>query len=272
MSWLNKLESRLAPYALPQLALYLVIGQTFVLLTGLLGLVDPGRLVLVPSLVLEGEIWRLVTFIFMPASWNWLFAAFSLYLLYLFGTALEAQWGVLRFNLFIALGYLLTVAVAFVFPNALATNIFINGSLFLAFAHLNPSFTMLMFFILPVQIRWLAALTWVLTAFLFITGNGATRLMILAASGNFLIFFGRSMFNDLRTGNRRIKYHAKAAAARRDAVSRPRHTCVICGKNNLTHPDLDFRYCSKCAGDQCYCPDHLRDHEHISEAELHTSA
>ncbi len=272
MSWLNKLESRLAPFAIPHPTLCLVIGQTFVVLASLLGLIDPNKLLLVPSLVMEGEIWRLVTFVFIPPNASWLFIAFAIYLLYLFGTTLEQQWGAFRFNLFLLTGYLLTVGVSFIYPHSVATNTFVNGSIFLAFAQLNPSFIMLLFFILPVQIRWLAIATWVLAIIAFIQGDGAIRVMILAASGNFLLFFGRSIISDLRSGKRRIKYQAKTASARREAVSKPRHTCVICGKNSIKNPDLDFRYCSKCAGDQCYCPDHLRDHEHVTEEQPDASA
>lgn len=269
MSLLDKIERRLTPFAVPHPTLCLVIGQTFVALTAVLGLIDSTRLALVPALVLEGEIWRLFTFIFIPPPAGPLFIAFALYLLYLFGTALEHHWGLVRYNLFLFVGYTLTVIAGFIVPDVVATNIFINGSIFLAFAHLNPSFIMMLFFILPVQIRWLAAFTWLLYAVTFFTGGASARLTILAATGNFLLFFGRDMIQNLRTGRRRIIHQAKATAARRETAVTPRHTCVACGKNSTTHPDLDFRYCSKCAGDQCYCPDHIRDHEHVTEDTTH---
>ncbi len=272
MSLLDKIERRLAPFAVPHPTLWLVAGQTFVVLASLLGLLDPNRLLLVPSLVMEGEIWRLLTFVFIPPNASWLFIAFALYVLYLFGTSLEQQWGVFRFNVFLLTGYVFTVAAAFVFPDYPATNQFVNGSIFLAFAHLNPTFTMMLFFILPVQIRWLAAFAWLMALAGLVLGDNPTRLMIVAAAGNFLLFFGRSMISDLRSGRRRMQYHAKQAAARREAAETPRHTCVVCGKNSNDHPDLDFRYCSKCAGDQCYCPEHLRDHEHVTEDKLHASS
>jgi Pyruvate/2-oxoacid:ferredoxin oxidoreductase delta subunit len=55
---------------------------------------------------------------------------------------------------------------------------------------------------------------------------------------------------------------ARAGAERREGPQ-VRHRCYVCGKTDVSHPQLDFRYCSKCAGDQCYCPEHIRNHEHV---------
>ncbi len=41
------------------------------------------------------------------------------------------------------------------------------------------------------------------------------------------------------------------------------HRCSVCGRTNLTNPDLTFRYCSKCAGNHEYCQDHLFTHVHV---------
>ncbi|HEX2101187.1 MAG TPA: hypothetical protein VHF69_11010, partial [Candidatus Synoicihabitans sp.] len=89
MSWWSKLEQRLEPFAIHNLTLYLVMGQAFVYLTAMLGLLDDGKLVFVPALFLQGEWWRVLTFIFTPPAANWVFIAFALYFLYLTGNALE---------------------------------------------------------------------------------------------------------------------------------------------------------------------------------------
>ena len=40
-------------------------------------------------------------------------------------------------------------------------------------------------------------------------------------------------------------------------------TCTICGKTDTSHPDLEFRYCSRCQGYHCYCQEHISNHTHI---------
>jgi len=268
MSWLNKLERRLEPFAVSNITLLFVVGQAFAYLTGMFGLADLSRWVLVPALVLDGEPWRLITFLFVPPASHWAFIAFALYFLYFTGNALESYWGKVRYNLFLFTGYALTVGLAFVNPYFVAENKFIAGAIFLAFAYLNPDFQLLLFFILPIRIKWLALFLWAGFGFALVTGNWATRLSVLAAVGNFLIFFARDLVLDLRSGRRRMKVNAERAATARREETEPRHRCYVCGKTDLTHPDLDFRYCSKCSGDQCYCPEHIRNHEHVvTEAE-----
>ena len=262
MSWIQKLERRLAPLAISHITLYLVIGQAFVYLTSMLGLIDGGRLVLIPAAVMIGEWWRLFTFVADPPSAHWVFIAFALYFLYFTGNALEEHWGVVRFNLFLLVGYLLTVGTAFFTPYAVASNLFIAGSIFLAFAHLHPNFTMYVFLVLPIQIKWLALIAWVGYAWNFVTGDLSTRLAIAAALTNFFLFMGRDLWLFLRDGQRRVAGQTRRIVEER-AGPVARHRCHVCGKTDLTNPELDFRYCSKCAGEQCYCPEHIRNHEHV---------
>jgi len=264
MSFLDKLERAFGRYAIANISLYLVIGQVFLLLTSMLGLVDLRLFVCVPDLVLQGEWWRLVTFIFLPPPpglFGYALVAFSFYIFYLMGNALEGMWGVFRYNLFLFLGYALTVGVAFLTPYAGTTNLFIAGSVFLAFAYLNPDFEMMLFFILPVKIKWLALLTWLGYAYTFFFGGWSVRFQIIASVGNFLVFFSGDIIRSIRYGRRRMA--SQAARLARDAEDAPRHRCHVCGKTDRSHPALDFRYCSKCAGDQCYCPEHIQNHPHV---------
>lgn len=265
MSTWTKIERRLEPFAVPNLTLYLVMGQAFFYLTGMLGLVDLNRIIFWPALFLRGELWRIVTFIVVPPSAHWVLIAFALYFLYLTGSALEQHLGTLRYNLFLLTGYVLTVAVAFVTPFLPATNVFIAGAIFLAFAYVHPTFTIYLFLILPVQVRWLALLVAASYAYAFISGGLGTKLAIMAGVGTLLLFFGRSMWRDLRAGRRPPRRQVTHEALR--VREGPSHTCRVCGRNSETDPDLDFRYCSKCVGAQCYCPEHLRDHEHVLKEE-----
>lgn len=262
MSWFHKLERQLEPYAISNLTLYLVMGQTFVYLSVMLGMLDVEKLLFAPTLVLQGEPWRIFTFIFIPPNASWLFIAFALYLFYLFGSSLEHYWGNLRYNLYLLTGYLLTVGLAFLTPNAFASNLFVGGAVFLAFAYTNPDFVMYIFFILPVKIKWLGLLAWAGYAFAFFTSGLPTKFSIIAGVGNFLIFFARDLWLNIKQGKRRMTSQAKRFGDE-SREREPRHTCHVCRKTDLSNPELDFRYCSKCVGDQCYCPEHIRNHEHV---------
>ncbi len=267
MSLLNQLERVLGRLAVPNLALIIVAGQ--VLFWGLasMGGFNLEPVALRPAAVLAGQPWRLITFVFLPpylgtAMFSLVMMAFGWYLFYLMGGALETFWGVFRFNLFIGLAWLLSVAVSFATPELYATNVYLLGSVFLAFAFLNPDFTLLVFFILPVKIKWLALIQWLGYAYLCAVGTWSDRLLVLAATGNFLVFFTGDIVERIRTGRRRMAHQARMAGVRREA-GEPRHRCRICGRTDLSDPQLDFRYCSKCAGNECYCSDHIFAHEHV---------
>jgi ribosomal protein L37AE/L43A len=263
MPFLDKLERTFGRYAIPHLALYIVIGQAFVLLAAMLQLIDLGYFYLVPSLVAHGQWWRLVTFVFYLApptgTFGPIFVAFALYMFYMMSGSLEGYWGAFRYNLFLFIGYLLTVGAAFLTPGSPVTNLFLGASVFLAFAYLNPDFEFLLFFILPVKVKWLALFAWVGYGVSFFLGGWPARLQILASVGNFLVFFSADMVRSLRHGRRVAVRRAREVVETDEA----RHRCHVCGKTDLTNPELDFRYCSKCDGDQCYCPEHIQNHAHV---------
>jgi hypothetical protein len=257
MNWLNKLEKKFGRYAIPNITVGLILGQVMFFVFAMSGRFILERVVLVPDLVIAGEWWRLFTFLFIPPLLNPVFAFFAWYLFYLMGSALEGRWGAFRYNLFILVGWGVTVAVSFLYPGHQATNIFIGGSVFLAFAHLYPEFQLYIFFILPVKIKWLALITWISYAYQFITGTGSTRLLILASISNYLLFFGRDIYLTARSGKRRMAAQAREISGRNE----PFHTCAKCGITDISHPHMEFRYCSDCGG-LGYCKDHIFNHEH----------
>ena len=266
MSLLTRLERSLGRFAIPHLSLYLVIGQVLFLGLALMGSFDLERIALLPLAVRAGEVWRLVTYLFMPlvsvlTMTGALFLAFSLYMFYLMGSALEHFWGEFRFNAYIFIGWALTTALAFIFPGSYGANTFVMLSVFLAFAWLNPDFEILIFFILPVKIKWLALFQWLSYGFLLVVSPWPVRVMILASIGNFLVFFGHDIVLRARSGRRRMAQQTRQFSAQRDE-DEPRHRCHACGKTDLTHPQLEFRYCSKCAGEECYCSEHIANHAH----------
>jgi hypothetical protein len=258
MDFLKQLERKLGRFAIRDLTLYLVGGQGLALVLALAMPGFLGAILLIPDLVMAGQWWRLFSFILTPPAGNPIFAAFALYLLWFMGGALESHWGTFRYNVYVLIGFLMTIVAAFAFPGYAASNGYITGSIFLAFAYLFPNYEFYLFFILPVKVKWLALLTWLFYGYEFITGDWATRLLILAAVSNFLIFFGSEIVQQARYGHRRVRQQAKTIAER----DKPIHVCTVCGATDKSHPNMDFRYCTKCEPPVAYCMDHLHNHQH----------
>jgi len=255
---LDKLEKRFRRFAIPNVTIYLVVGQAFFFLVLMArhDLLEPMRFI--PDRVLDGEVWRLITFLLVPPTKNVLFIFFELYLLWLFGTALENEWGAFRYNIYLLIACLGSMAVAFVNPSQEAINIYVYGSVFLAFAYLYPNFELLLFFVLPVKVKWLALITWVIYGLAFMGERWPVRLLILASIANFFLFFAGDMVRRVRGSARR----RVAAAQHAVEASKPFHCCTKCGITDQSDPKMEFRYCPECEGTPCYCIDHIHDHEH----------
>jgi hypothetical protein len=274
MSFFSRLESKLGRYAVPNLTMALIAGQVLIYFAERMS--PPGavsiasKIALVPDKVLAGEWWRVGTYLFDPPRMNPLFAFFAWYLFYLMGTTLEASWGLFRYNLYLAIGYLASVAAAFLFwfatgiPGQAATNQFLYVSVFLAFARLYPDFVIQILFILPVQIKWLALLTWIGYGWTMATADSwLTRAMVIAAVLNYLLFFGQEIMRSMQHRHRGMQFRARALKGEGPRhQARMIHQCRVCGITSETSPKTQFRYCSKCNGEFCYCPEHLHNHEH----------
>ena len=89
------------------------------------------------------------------------------------------------------------------------------------------------------------------------TAGLAVGLLVIASLGNFFLFFGRDIWWKMRTGKKRMAEQARTLTGTREAF----HRCASCGKTDVTHPDMDFRYCPECGG-LGYCREHINDHEH----------
>lgn len=259
---MSALEKRFGHWAIPHLALFLIGLQAIGVVLLLGEYTDATRLLLHGDSVLHrGEWWRMLSFLMLP-SVNlggrfyllWLF--FSFYIFFLMSHALEQRWGTFRFNLFILSGYLLTLAMAFVRPGAIIINSYFLGGVFLAFATLFPDFQLMLFFVLPVKVKWLGWFTGALYLYTLLTGGMGARLGVAAAFINYALFFGRSMVRNLQAARRRQAFESRRA----EAAARPMHTCTTCGATDKSRPMLHFRYCSTCGN--CYCEEHISDHTH----------
>ncbi len=255
----RSLAATLNRFAIPRLTLYIIVLQVVVFV---LHFNEPrvvATLMLVPAAVLAGQWWRVFTFAFIPpATGIWLLVDW--YFFYFIGTALENTWGASKYTAFMFLGWLFTAAAAFIVPNAAATNEFIMGSTFLAFAFIYPEYQIMLFFVLPVKVKYLAWLAWGYFLVTFITGNWMTRLMVAAPVANFLVFFGRDIWRGARRGHRRLAQRTAAMAASENTL----HRCTTCGVTERSNPTMEFRYCDRCAGAPGYCEDHINNHVHIA--------
>jgi ribosomal protein S27AE len=258
VKFLDRLDRIVAPIAIPNPTVVLVVSQLVFWLASLLKPQLAESAVLVWNQVLAGEVWRLVTFLLIAPTGFPLLAIFYFYILYMMGMYLEQVWGVVRFNAFLYLGTALTVMGSVLVPDAPLTGLFLQATLFLAFATFNPDFQFLLFFILPMKIKYLAWLQAAMYLLTFIFGDLAAKILVFTSIGNYLIFFGRELFTRGRGFHRRLTWQTKQAAD----VSKPRHVCSTCGLDSKMAPRMDFRYCSKCNGEHAYCKDHLYDHVH----------
>jgi len=276
MSLLSRLDSKFGRYAMPNVTVVLIAGQVLMMVAYYLNPTNAQnrfdvleRIRMYPDKVISGEVWRLVTFVFDPPVSDLFFGFFFWYLFYLMGTTLEVAWGTFRYNAFLLIGYFATLASAFgvhfalgaAAPGFPASNGFLYGTVFLAFARLYPDFTMYIFFILPIKIRWLATLQWIFYGLRFLFGGWMEKAMIVASVSNYLLFFGSDVLRNIRQGHRRMRYQAHALKAPPRLV----HKCRVCGMSSDDAPRMQFRYCSKCEGQSCYCAEHLMNHEHVRE-------
>ena len=254
---------------------YIIIGNIAAYIISLINYEYFSYLVLDPDLVMKGQVWRLITFIFIPegaGGTNILMVAISLYFYYFIGTALESHWGAFRFNVYYLIGILGTIATSFIFKGY-GTPSYINESLFLAFATLFPELQVLLFFIIPIKVKWLGILSGGLLILQFILSNSLSdRAFIIVALLNYILFFGPQLISKIKAGRRRQKF-AQAVNSSRSPYKSPTkgkvindvpfHKCHVCGKTELDDPNMQFRYCSKCNGNFEYCMDHINTHEHV---------
>ena len=290
MNYLNKLERKFGRYAIPNLSKWLVFGYAIGYVLYYMEMITKlpvlEFLMLDPSKVMHGQIWRLVTWVLMPPSYSNIFFYIIMMLLYYqLGTALERTWGTFRYNAYIFGGILFTavgVMVTFFVMRALnmpaayimgysVSTYYINLSIFLAFAVCYPEMQLMLYFIIPVKIKWLAILYAVLVGVSFFQSGWTGRIVIVMSLMNFLVFFFSTRdYHRVSPSEIKRKRDFRAQTAppkmRRNDGALYKHKCAICGRTDLDDPSLEFRFCSKCDGGLEYCQDHLFTHEHVKKS------
>lgn len=257
---LARLELRLGRFAIPDLTLVIVIGMALVFALALAQPQVLPELTLDLAQVREGQVWRLVTYLFIPPASSPLWVFFALYMTYFAGTALEREWGAFKFNVFYLAGMVGTTIVAALVGGAVG-NLWLNASLFLAFATLFPELELTLFFVLPVRVKWLGWIAGCWMLWRFVSGDLIERAAILAGLGNYLLFFGGRLPALLR---RQTLVARQASLRDEHRGPEPREvdrTCAICGARESEGADIRVCNCEKCGGKlRTLCLEHARNH------------
>ena len=271
-SWLDRFCYKHPRLGIPNLMTILVVGTALVYLMDLFsGGMFSAMLDFYPAAILRGQVWRLVTFLFIPLSYRPITLLLSLYFYWWIGKSLEREWGTTKFTVFYACGVLFNIIFGFLAGSTSVT--YLNLSLFFAFASLYPDLQVLLIFI-PVKVKWLA---WIDAAFFALTilfnlinFNFVGALLPLVAILNCVLFFWSFLRDFVRRIFRRYQHQSsrqtinfKKAAREAKKDKGYLHKCAVCGVTDADDPNMEFRYCSKCNGYYCYCADHINNHVHI---------
>lgn len=280
--FVKNLEKKFGRYAIPDLINYFII---FYVASTIISLFMPGLyygfLALDFEKIMHGQIWRLFTFILAPEimsdgslgiGLSIFFFIIKINIYYLFGHSLENMWGAFRFNLYFIGGIILTILAELILFLTTGQSAYYGGmnylyqSMFFAFCVLFPEERFLIYFVFPIKAKVLAVLDAILLVADMIqylsVGMYAYCLAIVVAMLNFLIFF--YVYKGLdRYSSRQVKRRKdfKRQTMRPQGVMK--HQCAICGRNEITNPELSFRFCSKCNGNYEYCEEHLFTHQHV---------
>ncbi len=235
------------------------------------------------TLILRGQVWRLFTYPLtmqagMGGGLNILLVAIMLLCYYSLGMVIERRWGTLKFNLFYLSGVVMMDIFCMFFPNCRADVSYLNLSLFLSYATMFPDATFLLYMIIPIK-AWIFALIDLVLVLVGVLHNSfPTNFFPLIALANYFLFFGsdvlnlipmkwrfklRKLFRGKKTsaGPKVIHFHVSQQPEQKKQDYN--HRCTVCGRTDVTNPELEFRYCSRCKGYYCYCQDHINNHAHI---------
>jgi hypothetical protein len=270
-------------FGISNLMKYIIIGNAVVWLLSLMGRTD----ILISALQFNaaeifthGQVWRLVTFIFVPSiapSINGVFwLAIMLYFYYFIGNTLEREWGSGKFTIYYLCGMLVNIIYGSLIWFTMGKNIgldasYINLSMFFAFATLFPETVVMLFFIIPVKVKWLAYADAAYFLYIMLTNSFPANLLPLVAVLNYFIFCGGWLFDLIRPSRIKqkkttINFKQAAKKYKKEQANKPyTRKCEVCGKTDRDYPNLEFRFCSKCNGYHCFCIDHINSHVHFKE-------
>ena len=234
--------------------------------------------------ILHGQVWRLISYPLTFYNNNLLLMAVALFCYYSIGRAMENIWGTLRFNLFYFCGILMMDIWCMIFGGR-ADVTYLNLSLFLSYATMFPDAQFLLFFIIPIKAWIFALFDLLLVVFSLLADPFPYNFFSIISLANYFLFFGKDVLNVVPMSwraNARRAFGKKNYAPKQErpkvvpfpkagsyeaTTAKPQapytHKCTVCGRTDVSDPDLEFRYCSRCSGYHCYCEDHISNHTHI---------
>lgn len=276
MKLINRFCLKHPNFGVRNIMLYISVGNV---IFWILSLIKPEMMqyfTFAPALILRGQVWRLFTFIIYPPTTGML-AFIAFYFYYWIGSTLERHWGTGEFNCYLLIGWSLIVVYGFLVYFITGISYSYGGecveylflSLFFSFASLFPDVQVLLFFIIPIKMKWLAIVDAVFFLIAVITNPFPWNLIPILAVINYLIFFMPDILRLIK-GNKKsattIKFRKESERIRREQRAELyRHRCCVCGRTDTDYPNLEFRYCSRCAGYRCFCQDHINNHIHFTE-------
>ena len=259
-------------FGIPNLMKYVCIANVIFWLLGVVNPVLLSYLRFDPYLVLHGQVWRIVTFALYPPSTGML-AFIAFYFYYWIGSTLEQYWGTPKFNVYFFSGLVLTLLYGFVIYFITGLRIQLNAeyvylSMFFSFAAMFPDMQVLLFFVIPIKMKWLALVDAAFFVLGVVTTAFPVNLLPIVAVLNFFVFCGGELLRSLprRPSAGTVNFRRASAKIRREQRDRLyTHKCAVCGRTDTDYPNLEFRYCSRCAGYHCFCQDHINNHFHFTE-------
>ena len=236
------------------------------------------------ELILQGQVWRLFTYpLTFGLGYNILMALIIMVCYYSLGRAIENVWGTCKFNLFYLCGVVMMDVWCMIFGGAADVS-YLNLSLFLGYATMYPNSQFLLLFIIPVKAWIFALVDLALVVFSLVVDPFPYNFFSVISLANYFLFFGKDVLNVVplswRANARRLVRKSSPkqssgpkvvpfpkAGSYEATVAKPQapytHRCTICGRTDVTNPELEFRYCSRCKGYYCYCQEHISNHTHI---------
>jgi len=289
-----QLERKFGKYVIPRLSLCIIVAYVFGYILQFTASAAMGFLFLDPYKILHGQVWRIVTWIFIPPSDFGIFTLINLYFFYFIGSTLEKLWGDFRYNLYIFIGlisviigcfalYFVGTATGLMGARELGQQVFsqyisfyvstyyINVTVIMAFAMTIPEMGIRFMFVIPLKMKHLAYMEMAFLLLDFVTCKGIVpRAVMIISLLNFIWFYISS--KKIGSSAKKYGYSAPKTNKRKFTVikgnkgensSVTRHKCAVCMRTEVTNPELTFRFCSKCNGNFEYCEDHLYTHTHI---------
>lgn len=255
MPLISRLEAKLGRFAIPGLVQVIAIFQLLVLFMVMVMSPEGAAAYLMfldlnPTRVMHGEVWRLITHVFIPGNFSLIWALIGTMFMMWVGRGLDSAWGAFRVNLYVY-GWMFVVTLGALLFGWPAPGLFLYQTLLFAFATLFPNEEIYFYFILPIKMKWVALLSAGMTAFL-VMRDPAMLLPVLACHLNYLVAFGPGFVSERAKQARVVARRSRFESAQLpgDAFF---HQCSVCKKTEIDNPQLDFRVldsgdeiCSEC--------------------------